>query len=457
MHIWDVWNTRRLHRLPRLRPAVRVRVRLPGPAGLVDADPRRPRRARCGPTPPGCCCTRRPRTATPSSPAGCSRTSRVPADMDDWHWAMSLQPGPGRRASASSTSAPGHHAAAARSSGSSTTAGRSTSWAAVDGDGRRKPLWYALRRAYADRLLTVQPRGRRPWPSSRSTTPTSRGPARGRTRTDLDGAVLAKGSLTLEAAPRSTATLALPDRADHRWERHRRGPRRRRRRAARAVVLRRGQGPGPDLGPGVAGRADDRRLRRHVTARTLQRDVTLLADKVDPAAVVDDAMITLLAGESATFHVRSEVEVDPEVFLRRSVLRRRTTWSTSDRRSRRSIHPAGKPSRLPCTTPTTEETAMTWPRIRPPALAGGRDRPAAGVRPRLPSPRRRVRLAGHERPPAVRAAGRALGDLPDDPRLRPRTADRPAGLRPAGRPRRAGAAGTAAGPGPRRLVLRRGR
>ena len=33
-----------------------------------------------------------------------------------------------------------------------------TSWSAVDGDGRRKPLWYALRRAYADRLLTVQPR-----------------------------------------------------------------------------------------------------------------------------------------------------------------------------------------------------------------------------------------------------------------------------------------------------------
>jgi len=31
-----------------------------------------------------------------------------------------------------------------------------TSWAAVDGDGRRKPLWYALRHVYADRLLTVQ-------------------------------------------------------------------------------------------------------------------------------------------------------------------------------------------------------------------------------------------------------------------------------------------------------------
>jgi len=33
------------------------------------------------------------------------------------------------------------------------------SWAAVDGDGRRKPLWYALRRSYADRLLTIQPTG----------------------------------------------------------------------------------------------------------------------------------------------------------------------------------------------------------------------------------------------------------------------------------------------------------
>ena len=32
------------------------------------------------------------------------------------------------------------------------------SWAAVDGHGIRKPLWYALKRVYADRLLTVQPR-----------------------------------------------------------------------------------------------------------------------------------------------------------------------------------------------------------------------------------------------------------------------------------------------------------
>ena len=36
-----------------------------------------------------------------------------------------------------------------------------TSWAAIDGDERPKPLWWALRAAYADRLLTVQRARRR--------------------------------------------------------------------------------------------------------------------------------------------------------------------------------------------------------------------------------------------------------------------------------------------------------
>ena len=34
-----------------------------------------------------------------------------------------------------------------------------TSWAAIDGDGRLKPLWYATRRFYAPQLLTIQPDG----------------------------------------------------------------------------------------------------------------------------------------------------------------------------------------------------------------------------------------------------------------------------------------------------------
>ncbi|MEV4620120.1 hypothetical protein AB0J74_15610 [Asanoa sp. NPDC049573] len=36
-----------------------------------------------------------------------------------------------------------------------------TSWSAVDGAGRRKPMWHGPRRAYADRLLTLAARGGR--------------------------------------------------------------------------------------------------------------------------------------------------------------------------------------------------------------------------------------------------------------------------------------------------------
>ena len=114
----------RLHRLPRLRPAVRVGVRLPGPAGLVDPDPRRARRPAATRLARRCCCTRRPRTATPSSTRGWRRTSACPADIDDWHWATSAEPGQGRRLRRGALPLLGAATAAARSCGSSTTAGR---------------------------------------------------------------------------------------------------------------------------------------------------------------------------------------------------------------------------------------------------------------------------------------------------------------------------------------------
>jgi len=58
-----------------------------------------------------------------------------------------------------------------------------------------------------------------------------------------------------------------------------------------------------------------------VTAATLTRDLSVLVDKVDPAARVDDMLITLLPGESATFSVRSEVELDCATLTAPTVLR----------------------------------------------------------------------------------------------------------------------------------------
>lgn len=41
-----------------------------------------------------------------------------------------------------------------------------------------------------------------------------------------------------------------------------------------------------------------------VTARSLARDVMLLVDRLDPAAGVDDGLVTLPAGASVTFRVQ---------------------------------------------------------------------------------------------------------------------------------------------------------
>ena len=51
------------------------------------------------------------------------------------------------------------------------------------------------------------------------------------------------------------------------------------------------------------------------------RDVTLLVDKVADDATVDDAMVTVLPGETVAFRIRSAHHVDPRRFLDPHVLR----------------------------------------------------------------------------------------------------------------------------------------
>ncbi|WP_406161171.1 glycosyl hydrolase 2 galactose-binding domain-containing protein [Streptomyces canus] len=85
-----------------------------------------------------------------------------------------------------------------------------TSWAAIDGDGREKPLYHELRRLYADRLLTVQTRGQKlvlaavnqaaePWA----------GVLRLR-RMSVDGEVIAEAELDFRAPRRTVTDVTVP-------------------------------------------------------------------------------------------------------------------------------------------------------------------------------------------------------------------------------------------------------
>ncbi|MFC1435677.1 glycoside hydrolase family 2 protein [Streptacidiphilus sp. N1-3] len=179
-----------------------------------------------------------------------------------------------------------------------------TSWSAIDGDGREKPLYHELKRLYADRLLTLQRRdGRlvlaavnqsgRPWDVHAVVR-----------RLDARGSLLAEQHVSLPAAPYSVELADLPEElvtpGDPRSEYL----------VADADGLR-------AMSFGV----DDHEFaypvaemtthvtpvpggaRVTVTAHTLVRDLLLQADRLHPNARTDRGLVTLTPGESVEFTV----------------------------------------------------------------------------------------------------------------------------------------------------------
>jgi beta-mannosidase len=247
----------------------------------------------------------------------------VPEDFTDWHWATQLNQARAIR-----------HALEHYRSWWPRTAGAIvwqlndcwpvTSWAAVDGDGRRKPLWYAMKHAFADRMVTVQPRGAdlvaalvndtdEPWTGQVSAS-----------RTTLGGEVLAASDPAAEAVtvgPRSVTLVPLTGdvvavadpanevlvvtlgeaRALHRWA------------ESKDLAL----DPAPVR---TTVTAQDGGYRVDVTATSLALGVTLLVDRLDPDAQVDEQVVDLPAGGTAVFHVTGR-GLDPEALVARPVLR----------------------------------------------------------------------------------------------------------------------------------------
>ncbi|WP_195909083.1 RidA family protein [Microlunatus sp. Gsoil 973] len=205
------------------------------------------------------------------------------------------------------------------------------SWAAVDYAGIRKPLWYALKAVFADRLLTIQPRtdeqGNRvptliahndsaePWSGELVIT----------RRSTADGSpVLAEQRLDLHVAARSTLNIALD--AD--------------------VIT--ATTPGTEFLQARTGDAttyhyfvedtalvllpaadayrtdviaDTDSYRVTVTANALVKDLAIFPDRLDPAARADSGLITLVAGQSHTFTITGTGSLDHHQLAARPVLR----------------------------------------------------------------------------------------------------------------------------------------
>ncbi|MFJ9038575.1 glycoside hydrolase family 2 protein [Streptomyces sp. NPDC102406] len=182
-----------------------------------------------------------------------------------------------------------------------------SSWAAIDGDGRPKPLYHELRRLYADRLLTLRPgadgpelvldnQGGEPW----SCDVTLR-------LMHADGTLAARVSLGLTAPAHEVLRLPVPpevtpatgsakeylvadaddlravhfEARDHEFDYPR---------------------PRFEIAVETVGRERDT-VDVVVTAQTLVRDLLLQADRIAPDARADQGLITLLPGERTRIRV----------------------------------------------------------------------------------------------------------------------------------------------------------
>lgn len=245
----------------------------------------------------------------------------LPTGFEDWHWAMSLN-----QAIAVELNIAHLRSWSPRCAGvivwQLNDSWPAISWSAIDFDGRLKPMYYALRRAFQDRMLTVQPRGEGyvlvmindrsdRWVGDVALS-----------RRDSSGAVLASHVVPVNVGARMTTTFPVPrdvasfdDAADE------------------FIVADDGETRAfwffadyrnstlgaASLETTIEATSDGYAV--HVTARNLIRDLSMLVDKLDPDASVDRMLVTLLPGERTTFNVTTSVTMETSALVSRRVLR----------------------------------------------------------------------------------------------------------------------------------------
>ncbi|KIH98271.1 beta-mannosidase [Streptomonospora alba] len=245
----------------------------------------------------------------------------VPEDFADWHWATQLN-----QARAVAFGVEHFRSWWPRTSGTLVWQLNDcwpvTSWAAVDGDERPKPLYYALRHAYAPRLLTFQPRdGGLALVAVNDTDEDWSGHVHLQ-RQDFAGEALDAARIELAAGARSAVRLEVPGSLSTPAD-----PSKELLVAATddaRTVHTFGEDPelayDPDPLSAVA-TAVPEGYRVDVRARGFARDVAILADRVAPDAVVDDMLVPMTAGETRSFTVRTGARIAPEELTGPLVLR----------------------------------------------------------------------------------------------------------------------------------------
>lgn len=315
-HIWDVWNTDDYTKYREYRPRFAGEFGYQAPPAYATL-----RRALSdeplAPDSPGMRAHQKAADGDAKLQRGLDAHLPAPRDFDDWHYLTQVN-----QARALSLGIEHFRSLWPHCSGAVmwqlNDCWPVTSWAAVDGDGRRKPLWYALRRSYAPRLLTIQPRDGIPTLVAINDTDAEWELSIEVARRTLSGFAEATEAVGLTVAPRATTAVAIPAKIGAAADATR-----------ELIVATAGEHralwffaedkdiawPPAEYDATVTPAGDVT-----VTARSILRDLTLFPDRLDPSASTDNAAVTLLPGESVTFRV-NVTGLDATALTTRPVLR----------------------------------------------------------------------------------------------------------------------------------------
>ncbi|AYY12946.1 glycoside hydrolase family 2 protein [Actinobacteria bacterium YIM 96077] len=304
VHIWDVWNARDYPHYLEHQPRFVAEFGFQGPAAyptLADAITSRP----LDPHNPDLLHHQKAHDGPAKFEGWLNQHFGPQPEFADWHFfgqlnqARALQTGVGHLRSL-------HERCSGAIWWQLNDCWPAISWAVVDVAGRRKLSWYAARRVFADRLLVIEPidgeltcvvvnDSRLPWSGTLDVR-----------RVDLAGHELATGSLHFAVDADAATSVPLPvqlrtpadsrrelllatvdgHRASWAWERDRELVQTPARWHAEVDAI-----PGENT------------VRVTVQAESLIRDLCLFAHQLDPDAVVDSQLVTLLPGERHRFEI----------------------------------------------------------------------------------------------------------------------------------------------------------
>ena len=320
MHLWEQWNSLDWATYREVRPRFVAEFGWQGPPAwstltrAVRDDPLTPES-------PGMIVHQKAVDGNVKLTSGLLPHHRVPDDMETWHWAMQLN-----QANAVTCALEWFRSLAPHTSGAVVWQLNDcwpvTSWAAVDGDGREKPLFFALQSAYASRVVSLQPDAEGLRAALGNDTDDAWEGEVVLTRRRFDGTVLATARMPATVAARGSLSLDVPPAVagfEH---------------PAGELVVAQGLGTRGLWFPAEPRRSEllppaarvevspgEGVTEVTVTARVLLRDVTLLVDKAHPGATVDQGLVTLLPGESTTFRVRCADPLDAAALTAPGILR----------------------------------------------------------------------------------------------------------------------------------------